>query len=393
MTDIPKIHVKNRFQKRSTTYQDILTDSILVDITRRITGLTSFEVVFDEVGYNRGRLLTLEWQGRRSLVSLSETSIMGRNSAFQSIGTAVNRYLVNTSTDKELCFYFLPDIAGNFQTAYFKFLYRLLATIGVKFLNPEFLSTIPAAFIDARNIELARASLQALSRGNRSSYLTRGSGGQVQIYGKTYGASKYETTLIAAAVASIEKAEIELYEVAEGGLTKLPRASLDALNALGGIRVITASRTFEESIFEAKEEIRSPKFIYNLLEHLGPKKCEVCECTVPEIIQGAHVWPISEIKSQIELALDEKIAHAVHQANGLWLCENHHKLFDRSIIVIDDSGKLGLSVQLDEDAKKYLESTTTVQRLSDTRLSTEFLGYLKKRNDALATDFSKYQFA
>ena len=78
----PHFTIKNRFQKRSELYQHILTRDILSDVCRRITSRRDYTVNFDDTGYNKGRLATLEYNGAINYISFSEFEIGSRNSFF-----------------------------------------------------------------------------------------------------------------------------------------------------------------------------------------------------------------------------------------------------------------------------------------------------------------------
>ena len=57
----------------------------------------------------------------------------------------------------------------------------------------------------------------------------------IQIYAKTFGASKYESTLMAVAISHIADRPVELYNICEQDLKKLPQASIDTIESLGNI--------------------------------------------------------------------------------------------------------------------------------------------------------------
>jgi len=79
----PHFKIKNKFQRRSELYEDILTADILGDVCQKITGERVYTVEFDDTGYNIGRLATLEYQGLISYISFSEIEITSRNSSFR----------------------------------------------------------------------------------------------------------------------------------------------------------------------------------------------------------------------------------------------------------------------------------------------------------------------
>ena len=118
--------------------------------------------------------------------------------------------------------------------------------------------------------------------------------------------------------------------ICEEGLVQIPERSQQALDVVGNdrIKVIPTNITMEISDFNSNDSLRSHQYMYNLLSIRGAKKCAFCNCNLPEIIQGAHIWGVSQIKKTPGLSLGEKIRYATDGENGLWLCENHHKMLD-----------------------------------------------------------------
>lgn len=385
----PHFVIKNRFQKRSELYQDILTEDILGDVCYKLTGRRDYRVTFDDDGYNIGRLATLEYDGSVSYISFSEYEIGSRNSFFQSFPSALVKYHQETNPIKDIHFYFLePD--GNIETAYFIFMYRLMKTAGTNFLNEQdHLSTVITPFNSVRDIIVQRDLNRGRNRGNASSYVTIDENNILQVFGKTFGANKYETTLLCLAIYEITPYPMELYEIQEGNLRQLPRDARNVILSLG-IRVITSDLVLERQEFEANDSLRSPTYLYNLLEKLGEKKCSICDCEIPQIIQGAHVWPVASIKRANNINLDTKIQHAINGDNGLWLCNNHHKLFDIDMIYISIDGRLKYKTDIEESYKDYLNYLTINNRLPNDILTSSFVNYLEKRNRSL--NASRYTF-
>lgn len=310
--------------------------------------------------------------------------IRSRNSSFQSFPSALSRYILDESDNKEICFYFHPDTAGNWETDYFKFMYRLMKTANVNFLNADdYLSNPILPFSSPEDIILTKDQMRSKNSGNRSTYLTRGASNQLQIFGKTYGASKYETTLLCLAISEIATANVELYEIEEGGLTKLPQTSKDSIESLGKVHIITSNLQIERTNFEENDSLRSASYIYNLLEKLGAKKCAFCECDIPQIIQGAHIWPVADIKKENELSRDEKLASALDGDNGLWLCNNHHKLFDANILKLFVDRKIKFKSSLTESQRAYLIESIIFNEISSDVVNAKFTNYLTKRNNKI----------
>lgn len=375
----PHFTIKNKFQKRSEKYKDILTRSILKDVCKRITGRTDFTVEFDDSDYNKGRLAKLVYRGSVSYISFSEFEIASRNSFFQSFPSALVKYHQETNRNKKIYFYFLqPD--GNIETAYFIFMYRLMKTAGTVFLNEsDYLTNAITLFNSPSDIIVQRDLNRGKNKGNASTYVTVDENGTLQIFGKTYGANKYETTLICIAIHRITDFKMELYEIQEGNLKKLPEEAREVIVSLG-INVITSDLILERQEFEKNDSLRSPTYTYNLLEKLGDKKCSLCDCEIPQIIQGAHIWPVATIKKLKNINLDTKIEHAINGDNGLWLCNNHHKLFDINFLYIASDGRLKQKTKIEINHEEYIKDITINRQLPTHILTPTFIDYLNKRN-------------
>lgn len=232
-----------------------------------------------------GRLVTVSFCGRKTYVTLSESSLMGRNSSIQSVPTAFNIFCADATQDKELCYYFLEH-KGNAFTEYHIFMYRLMVTAGIRFLNVE--EHFGQGILPFHNVDElieAKRILRQSKTGNNSSFVTRSARG-VQVYAKVYGASKYESTLLAYATSCISPNPVDLYNICEQNLQTLPKSSLKTLEALN-IRVHNTNLFFDANHQGElqNEDLRASAYIYNLLKRLGDKKCALCDCCVPEIIQ------------------------------------------------------------------------------------------------------------
>ena len=318
-------------------------------------------------------------------ITFSEKVIRGRNSSVQSVPTAFNMFYKNPTTRKKLHYYFL-NVEGNAETEYQMLIYRLMATVGFNFLNAEVvLRNRINPFISIEDIMFNRRINAVRNRSNNSSYITISEDGIVEIYGKTYGANKYETSLMCYAAASLIRPHqaINLFEVLEGDLKELPASSLSVIEQMGVFNVIPTDMTLEKTIFNGDVNLRSPRYIFNLLEKLGNKRCALCNCEIPELIQGAHIWSVADIKNNSRLTLEDKIFHATNGDNGLWLCENHHKLFDEHMISFNDNGNLLLRNDLTREARRFIDEITPFSKLPDFILTDNFLEYLWNREQAV----------
>ncbi len=377
-------------QKTPGLFDRILTNEVLLDICLRVTGQSRFRVVKDRSTYNRGRLVFLEYGGIVNYISLSEANIGGRNSSLQSVPTAINMFYADQRQNKRLCYYFIPHV-GNAFTDYHLFIYRLLMTAGIDFLNiGDYYQQHVLPYRNVDDLIIDRRENQTSNSSNNSSYVSKTSD-KIQIYAKTFGASKYESTLLAIAISHIADRPIDLFNICEQDLTKLPQASLNTIEGLGNISMHYTSLFLDKREYlqqSDRSELRSASYTYNLFNRLGAKKCALCGCEIPEIIQGAHIWGVAQISRTPELDDDTKFNHAVSGHNGLWLCQNHHKLFDSNIILLDNDGFVRLKDNLVTDNVAFIRSTTFRTSVDARFLSAEFKDYLAKRNETLDLDHS-----
>ena len=385
MADKPVIKIKNNAQKGSYRFSDILDDVVLQDVCYRITGRHEYTICFDDNSYNKGRLALIEYNDTITYVSFSEHGkVEGRNSFFQSLTTALISFYSDPHIKKRMAFYFLPSITGSFEGSYFRFMYRLMATNGVEFLNADlFLENTIIEFASIDDIIAIRSVNRERNTGNNSTYITRTVKDITQIYGKTYGASKKETTLLCLTAARLSK-HVEMYEICEQNLSCLPVPDADAIKRMGNVEIIPTNRTMERKPFEADTNYLSPTFIYNLFQKFNLKECAFCECSIPEIIAGAHIWPVADIKRTDRMSEDEKWLSATDGENGLWLCHNHHKLFDEGLVSITNSGKIVYSNELNETNKSFIRKTTTKNSIPSFAFTDLFEKYLYLRTRSIA---------
>lgn len=307
----PHFVVKENLQKSKQTgvyFRDAATPEVLKDVCRLITGQTRFTYqyvdnayhdMFLETSYNKERTAVLYYRDTVSYISFSEPEIGGRNSSVQSVSTAFNLYFRNPYPRKRLYYYFL-NAGEQARTDYQILIYRLMSTIGFRFLNaPADLLWRIGAFHSVEDIISGRRMNAGKNHSNHSTFITRGGSGEIEIYGKTYGANKYETSLMCYALSALRQPDetIKLFEVLEGDLRELPAASLEVIDRMGGIAVIPTDMTLERTIYDRENSLRSPRYALNLFSKLGDKHCALCGCEIPELVQGAHIWPVSSISA------------------------------------------------------------------------------------------------
>ena len=238
----PHFVIKKNLQKSKQTgkyFNDVVTPQVLADVCARITGCEKFTCMYadndyeDEflaAGYNKGRMAVMQYRDTAYFISFSERDIGGRNSSVQSVPTAFNLFYSNPYPQKKLYYYFL-NTQGNAGTDYQILMYRLMKTVGFEFLNAG--TALPiAAFASIEDIIHARKANAGKNRSNNSTYITKSSTNQYDIYGKTYGANKYETSMMCYALSLLAQAgqRVTLYEVLEGDLAELPAVQANQLH-------------------------------------------------------------------------------------------------------------------------------------------------------------------
>lgn len=392
--NIPHFVIKVNLQKSKSTgiyFKDIVTTEVLSDVCYRITGQTDFtyeyvdneyQDMFLEKSYNKGRIAIMQYKDVVSYISFSELEIGGRNSSVQSVPTAFNLYYSNPYLKKRLYYYFL-NVSGNAETDYQILIYRLMSTIGFEFLNANgnLLRRIQR-FNSVEDIMFNRRINAGRNKSNNSTFITKGHAGEIEIYGKTYGANKYETSLICYALASLWQPgqRIKLYEVLEGDLKELPETSLNIIRKMGVIDIVPTDMTLEKRIYEGKENrLRSPRYTYNLFNKLGNKHCALCNCEIPELIQGAHILPVAAIRKMNYISFEQRLELALDGDNGLWLCENHHKMFDEGMLSFDKYGALLFRNDIDLRHMRFVDEITKYKVLPSEVLTDKFLWYLEQR--------------
>lgn len=112
-------------------------------------------------------------------------------------------------------------------------------------------------------------------------------------------------------------------------------------------------------------------------------KLTTTSISLPSIIQGAHIHPVAAIKKRKDLTYQKRLELATDKDNGLWLCENHHKLFDRALIYFTH-GKVLYNNTLDDSSIAFINKITTESTLSDTIYNARMQEFFSLREEAYA---------
>lgn len=376
-------------QDRSPTYDSFLNSKVLDDICYRLFQTKDYDVKWIEKR-NKGRLITLETDKTIEYINLSQTgTVRGRNYQVQSIPTALSIYLSEEKNQNKKCnfwFYFLP-FDGNNETNYMLFFYRVMKTIGIKFINPDYglEHTRLAEYETVKDMINARNDSREANSGNQSTYITD-EGNYYHIYGKTFGANQKETTLLCFAISAITDKPVKLFQIIDNDSTAISeqdkKAIIDYSTRKGNkeIKVLDDTYQFDNDTSDSvKDNLRSPQFIYNLLHKFGgEKKCVLCDCKIDSIIQAAHIYPVAAIRRRNDLEFKDKFRLAVDADNGIWLCENHHKLFDSNLIWFEE-GQLCISHKLNKEDLIFVKHVTTIDQIEPQYINERMLAFFDSR--------------
>lgn len=108
---------------------------------------------------------------------------------------------------------------------------------------------------------------------------------------------------------------------------------------------IISRRNIKQKYKEGKVNVRTGQktFKKDLLKLYG--KCQLCDIGNPSLLIASHIKPY----------LDSKLDECIDFNNGLLLCPNHDKLFDKKLISFDDDGKILISDKLSKDDVSKLD--------------------------------------
>lgn len=379
-------------QEKVDKIDSIIKPDDLKKICLELTGDSSYEVVWVEQRI-KGKLFKLETSDYNYYITYTPKSVEGRNSYIQSIPTALSEYLQQSLNEKnkkhQFCLYLTPTNDNN-KTKYHQLIYRLLATIGVRFINTEELNGLNIdKYKNVRDLISDREKNRSKNRANQSSYITD-EGSHYHIYGKTFGANEKETSILCYALCSVADKPIRLFQITDNNSTTISKKDLETINLFANnlkntqIDILDDSYTFDttETKTTNEENLRNPRFIFNLLEKTnGQKCCSLCHCKIESIVQGAHIYPIYAIKQRTDLTIEEKLEMATDKNNGIWLCENHHKLFDRGLIKFKNGELEYNNNKLTDSDKEFIEKISLCKKIETDYYTQEMQTYFKHREE------------
>lgn len=79
------------------------------------------------------------------------------------------------------------------------------------------------------------------------------------------------------------------------------------------------------------------------------------------------------------MEFNDKLRLAIDADNGIWLCENHHKLFDSGLIWFE-KGKLIISDKLNCEDLTFIKQVTTIEEIEPKYINERMLAFFDSRD-------------
>lgn len=139
----------------------------------------------------------------------------------------------------------------------------------------------------------------------------------------------------------------------------------DKINKVTEIEKYTEELEGKEKEAVVKVRINQDKFREKLINKY--KKCCLCNVNMNELLVASHIKPqsISDANEKLD----------IH--NGLLMCSNHDKLFDRGYISFDDTGRILISERLDDNNRMYMNITAKM-KIDITEENIKYIKYHRK---------------
>lgn len=153
--------------------------------------------------------------------------------------------------------------------------------------------------------------------------------------------------------------------------------------------------------------LRNQELFKNNIRQKGIQtKCYLCGCEIEHILEAAHLLSVAEIKKadaetinsiiskpEMRDLIDCNNKHSKEQFykryvlansgdNGVWLCSNHHGLFDNNYYCFDSAdGKVLIKLDASDESKLFFDLITYYKNLPSEILTPKTKIFLSKRQE------------
>lgn len=314
-----------------------LTDEILKHVCSGIYNTTTYETKTENRRTGRYIRIVNDETDEVHYVCFSNPNNNSRNAhLMQFVSPTYVEYYNDNSINKHLDIY-LINPSGNDRTDYIKLFYRCFITVGIKLLNINDLGISGiVAFNSYDDIKSYRNKTSVRNAHNRSTYFTD-DGGQISIFGKTFGANAMESFIFALTIRQITNKPVVFYPVLDNESDSLSAEQRNILTSQGidyGDSIELLSSGYAKATKDTSRN--TGVFHYNLLQKFGDKQCYLCGCDLEHLVIGAHIERVTDIDNNTSYTTTQKAERSTDGDNGLWLCANHDKMFEYGIIYFDE---------------------------------------------------------
>ncbi|MBE6128136.1 MAG: HNH endonuclease [Erysipelotrichaceae bacterium] len=167
---------------------------------------------------------------------------------------------------------------------------------------------------------------------------------------------KYDTWLYTFVVEGSLLATEDIVDAADESIFEIKDVEKDIPQGLKGYE--------RETVI--KERINQSGFRKNLIKKYG--KCCICGVESAELLLASHIKPWKDSDE------DEKGS----TSNGLLLCPNHDKLFDRGLISFNDDGTILISEKLSENDRMFMNVNDS-QKIQVTSDMIQYLAFHREK--------------
>ena len=362
--------------------KEVFTNNEIKNILESILNIKNIEFVVNETDRTFGRYFIINKKDEKIYVLLSAKEEEGRNSFLtQYFSTGYIDYLNDTSEHKRFVVYicvnniFVKDAGG-----YHDFILRSIVTIEDIQIFPKSEKILP--FNSYEEFKFMRSKNRNKHSSNASSYITEEDESFV-IYGKSFGANKYESELLFFTIDALNNKyynkNIKFFSIPDNneiGITEKFKQILDYKNVYYSKLDIEVYKQKENVSTDKKDFRNTTLFHYNLLKKYGEKKCLVCECDIDRVIVGAHIHRVSDINKS-NIAEDNKMIETTDADNGMWLCTLHDKLFEVGLIYFNKK-ELMCNNSLQENQKDFIKKRTNIFYIPEEFYNENMIFYLNK---------------
>lgn len=131
------------------------------------------------------------------------------------------------------------------------------------------------------------------------------------------------------------------------------------------------------------DTIRNQSLYNYLVDELYKKnkieiKCAICEVCEDDLLEHAHILEVNKIKKMSNLSFEKKIEYANSPSNSILLCRNHHKLFDKNRIIIENNEFIDRNLE-DEEYSKQTKHLITKNKINPSLVSEDFVKFVNLR--------------